>query len=79
MSDFTVEVVDTSCLLEIETSTAITHGEGIGVVEVETSTTDTIEISTGFSATVVYAGDVIGLDVFISNFMDTYEIDCGTP
>jgi len=83
MSDFTVEVFDTNHIIEIETSTAVTHGEGIGVVDIETSTASSIEISTGFSAAIttnlVYASDVIGLTEFLTNFMDTFEIDCGTP
>lgn len=75
MSDFTIEIFDTTNTIEIETSTEnITDN-----IEVTSTILNTLEISTGFAATVVYASDIIGLDNYLSNFIDNYEIDCGTP
>lgn len=71
----TVQITETINLLEIETSIANT----INNLDIEYSEINNIEISSGFSASVVYAGDVIGLDTFIDNFMDNYNIDCGSP
>ena len=84
MTDFTVEVVDTNNLLEIETSTAVTHGDGISIVELETTTADVIEITTGVftssgSGGSSNASEIVGLTSFINNVIDNATIDCGTP
>mgnify|MGYP001216520427 CR=1 FL=1 len=75
MSDFTLEISDTVNTLEIEVSTE----DNTENVEVSSSVTDIVEVSTGFSATIVYASEIVGLDNYLSNFIDSYNIDCGTP
>ena len=75
MSDFTLEISDTVNTLEIEVSTE----DNTESVEFSSSVTDTVEVSTGFSATIVYASEIVGLDNYLSNFIDSYNIDCGTP
>jgi chaperonin GroEL (HSP60 family) len=75
MSEFTLEISDTVYSVEIETSTE----DNTENLEIATSTTDSVEITTGFAATIVYASDVVGLDNYLSNFIDSYNIDCGTP
>lgn len=71
----TVHITETINLLEIETSIANT----VNNLDIEYSEINNIEISSGFSASIVYASDVVGLDTFIDNFMDNYNIDCGSP
>jgi hypothetical protein len=75
MSDFILEINDTKHNIEIETSIS----NIINNLELITSTDKNIEITTGYSANLVFASDIIGLDNYIGNFIDTYEIDCGTP
>ena len=75
MSDFTLEISDTVNTLEIEVSTE----DNTESVEFSSSVTDIVEVSTGFSATIVYASEIVGLDNYLSNFIDSYNIDCGTP
>lgn len=75
MSDFSIDIFDYNQILEIEVSTE-DHTENL---EITSSSIDTIEISTGFAATIVYASDIVGLDNYLSNFIDNYAIDCGTP
>tara|TARA_B110000503_G_scaffold137912_1_gene223008 strand:+ start:1538 stop:1765 length:228 start_codon:yes stop_codon:yes gene_type:complete len=75
MSDFTLEISDTVSTLDIEIST----DDNTQNVEFSSTVTDTVEISTGFSATIVYASEVVGLDNYLTNFIDSYNIDCGTP
>lgn len=93
MSDFSVEIMTTNNQLEIESSiinslnlseisttleTSLTQVI-TNLLEIESSISDTVEISTEYSGSVVFASDIIGLDNYLSNFIDTYEIDCGTP
>jgi len=75
MSDFTVEIYDSVNILEIETTTE----DNTETLEINTSTIETIDVSTGFVGSVIYASDIIGLDNYLSNFIDNYDIDCGTP
>jgi len=75
LSDFTIEIFDTKNIVEIET----TVGNILNNVEIETSSDRSVEIVSGYSATIVYASDVIGLDNYLANFIDSYEIDCGSP
>jgi hypothetical protein len=75
MSDFTLEISDVVNTLEIEVST----DDNTESVEFSSSVTDTVEVSTGFSATIVYASEIVGLDNYLKNFIDSYNIDCGTP
>jgi hypothetical protein len=75
MSDFTLEISDTTNIVEVETSiTNVTN-----TLDIEITSERQLEIVTGYTGTVVYASDIIGLDNYLSNFIDAYEIDCGTP
>lgn len=93
MTDFNVEILNTSNLLEIESSiinslnfnetnnTVETSLSQIinNILEIESSASEVVEISTEYAGSVVFASDVIGLENYLSNFIDNYEIDCGTP
>jgi|LakMenEpi03Aug12_release.lakeMendotaPanAssembly.Ray.scaffolds.fasta_scaffold471897_2 hypothetical protein len=93
MSDFNVIIAETNNQLEVEASTlnslnfnevnntieTILSETINNVLEIESSTNEILEISTEYAGSVVFASDVIGLDNYLSNFIDTYEIDCGTP
>lgn len=75
MSDFLIEIIETNNILEIETSIMdVTNN-----IEIETTTSQSLEVLAGYAGTVVYASDIIGLDNYLSNFIDSYEIDCGSP
>jgi len=69
-----IEVLETINLLEIETSIQNT----INNIFIERVENNVVEISTG-SSNVVLASSIIGLDNYIDNFLDSAEIDCGTP
>ncbi len=71
----TIEIDETINFLEVETQIS----DNINTLEISASTTDIIEISTEYVGSVVFASDIIGLDNYLSNFIDIYEIDCGTP
>lgn len=61
----------------VEISATITnHSHNISI---DTTTDSVVEISSGYSGSVVYAGDIIGIDNYIQNFLDLANIDCGTP
>jgi hypothetical protein len=93
MSDFNVQISTTNNQLEIESSIinslnfneinntieTILSETINNVLEIESSANEILEISTEYAGSVVFASDVIGLDNYLSNFIDTYEIDCGTP
>lgn len=93
MADFTVEIDTTNNILDVEASiiNALNINENNNIIETSLSETitsvleitsselDTIQINTEYAGTVVFASDVIGLDNYLSNFIDDYEIDCGTP
>jgi hypothetical protein len=71
----TIEINETKYNLEIETSTSSSSP----VLEIESSHIQSLEIQNGYMGNVVFASDIIGLDNYLSNFIDNYEIDCGTP
>lgn len=71
----TIQITESVNLLEIETSISNT----VNNLEIEYSEINNIEINSGFTASIVYASDVMGLSNFIDNFMDSYNIDCGSP
>lgn len=78
MSTVNLEIFDFTRTLEIETS-VISNSNNIEIIN---STDRTVEILSGNivgSVSLVYAEDVIGLDQYINNFLDTTNIDCGTP
>lgn len=93
MSDFNVEISTTNNQLEIESSIinslnfnevnntieTILSETINSVLEIESSANEILEISTEYAGSVIFASDVIGLDNYLSNFIDSYEIDCGTP
>jgi len=93
MSDFNIEILENTNSLQIESSiinvlefndnTLILENDITDIIvntlEIEQSETATIQISTEYVGSVVFASDVIGLDNYIANFIDDYEIDCGTP
>lgn len=93
MSDFSIEILETNTQLDVEasiintleldeTNLSLNTESSNGVVytlELEQSDLVTLQINTEYVGSVVFAGDVINLDTFIANFIDTYEIDCGTP
>lgn len=70
-----VEVEETVYLLDIETTVC----NIVDQLEVELSTNEIIEINSDYIANIIFASDVIGLDTYIANFIDAYNIDCGTP
>lgn len=55
--------------------------ETVYTLEIETSFDEKkiIEVSSQYFGQVVFASDVVGLDNYIANFIDRYEIDCGSP
>lgn len=69
----TVEVQETVYYLEVET----TYSQNTNTLEIQSSITDFLEIASEYFGAVVFASDVIGLDDYIANFIDQYEIDCG--
>jgi hypothetical protein len=71
----TIEINETVYNLEVETAIS----NNISTLEIEASYNQTLEINSGYSGTVVFASDIIGLDQYIADFIDEYEIDCGTP
>lgn len=75
MNDFIIEISDDTNILEIETSVM----DVINNIEIETTSSQTVEVVTGYAASVVYASDILGLENYLSNFIDTYNIDCGSP
>lgn len=93
MSDFNIEILETNTQLDVEasiintleldeTNLSLNTESSNGVVytlELEQSDLVTLQINTEYVGSVVFAGDVINLDTFIANFIDNYEIDCGTP
>lgn len=68
-----VEIIETVYLLEIE----VANSSNVSFLDIETSSINKIEISSGYSS--VSALEIMGLDNYIGNFIDTYEIDCGSP
>jgi hypothetical protein len=75
LSELILEIYDTKNIIEIETSI----GNIFNNLEVETSSDKTVDIISGSSLGFISASDIIGLDNYLSNFIDNYEIDCGSP
>jgi hypothetical protein len=70
-----IEVQETVYYLDVETS----YSDTINSLEIEASSKNSIEISSEYFGSVIFASDVVGLDDYIANFIDHYEIDCGPP
>lgn len=62
-------------ILEIETAIS----NSVNNIEIETLIGEVIELSTDAAISTISAGDILGLDTYIGNFIDLYQIDCGTP
>lgn len=75
MTESSVEIVDIIYNLDIETS----YSNTVNNIDIDISSSQSLEISSGYAGSIVYASDIIGLDNYLSNFIDAYEIDCGTP
>ncbi len=75
MSNFTIEIFDTKNIVEIET----TVGNILNNLEIETSSDRSVEIVSGSTVGFISVSDILGLDEYLSNFIDEYEIDCGSP
>lgn len=75
MSTATIEISETVYTLEVESIAS----NNISTLEIESSSSQTLEINSGYTGSVVFASDIIGLDNYLSSFIDNYEIDCGTP
>jgi hypothetical protein len=75
VSELILEIYDTKNIIEIETSV----GNVFNNLDIETSTDKIVEIISGSSLGFVSVGDILGLDDYLSNFIDSYEIDCGSP
>jgi hypothetical protein len=71
----TIEINETVYNLEIETA----YSDFVKCLDIEISSNSILEISSGYVGSVVFAGDIIGLNDYIANFIDEYEIDCGSP
>ena len=74
-----VIVEEENYILEIESGTE----KKVDNIEVYTTISEVVEITSGSSVSVISASDIIGLDSYIGNFItneyDQYYIDCGTP
>lgn len=93
MADFNVIISTTNNQIEVESSIinslnfnelnnnieTILSETINNILEIESSASETIEIQTEYVGSVVFASDIIGLDNYLSNFIDDYEIDCGSP
>lgn len=75
MSSFTLEIYDSKNIIEIET----TIGNIFNNLEIETSSDRTVDVISGSSLGFISVSDIVGLDSYLSNFIDSYEIDCGSP
>lgn len=71
----TIDIQETVYYLEVEASFSNT----VNSLEIEASNKNVLEISSQYFGAVVFASDVVGLDDYIANFIDQYEIDCGSP
>jgi hypothetical protein len=70
-----LDIIENITYLEIESSI----GTETNNIEITSSNLGSVDIVSGYSSMIVYASDVVGLDNYLSNFIDQYEIDCGSP
>lgn len=75
MSELILEIYDSKNIIEIETSI----GNVFNNIDIETSSDKSVEIISGSSLGFISVGDILGLNDYLSNFIDSYEIDCGSP
>jgi hypothetical protein len=71
----TIEINETSYTLDLE---ALLSNNAY-TLEIEAISSQSLELNSGYVGSVVFASDVIGLENYLSDFIDTYNIDCGTP
>ena len=93
MSDFNIEILENNSSLEVESSilntleinqnNLILENDITNIIshslEIEKTESAILQINTEYVGSVIFAGDVIGLDTFVANFIDSYNIDCGSP
>jgi hypothetical protein len=70
-----LDIIENITYLEIESSI----GTETNNIEITSSNFGSVDITAGYASMIVYASDVVGLDNYLSNFIDQYEIDCGSP
>ena len=70
-----LEIIEDITYLQIESSI----GTVTNNIEITASNLGSVEIVSGYASAILYASDVIGLDAYLTNFIDQYEIDCGSP
>lgn len=70
-----LDIIENITYLEIESSI----GTETNNIEITSSNFGSVDITAGYASMIIYASDVIGLDNYLSNFIDQYEIDCGSP
>lgn len=70
-----LEIIEDITYLQIESSI----GTVTNNIEITASNLGSVEIVSGYASVILYASDVIGLDAYLTNFIDEYEIDCGSP
>lgn len=70
-----LDIIENITYLEIESSI----GTETNNIEITSSNFGSVDITSGYASMIVYASDVVGLDNYLSNFIDQYEIDCGSP
>lgn len=74
-NEISITIEENIHLLELETQI----NNHINNIDIDISSRDIIEISTDFIANTIFVSDIIGLDSYLSNFIDSYNIDCGSP
>jgi hypothetical protein len=93
MSDFKVSVVENTNILFVESSIfnsidiyneesniqTISSNNQSTILEIEKSDIDSLHIVTNYIGNIIFPADIVGLDDYLSNFIDNYEIDCGFP
>lgn len=70
-----LEIIEDITYLQIESSI----GTVTNNIEITASNLGSVEIVSGYASVILYASDVIGLGAYLTNFIDEYEIDCGSP
>jgi hypothetical protein len=70
-----LDIIENITYLEIESSI----GTETNNIEITSSNFGSVDITAGYASMIVYASDVVGLDNYLSNFIDQYQIDCGSP
>lgn len=81
-----VEIVSSQTFYNIEAinlssnnEVSVSSFDSPNILEIISEQNDTIAISSDFTASIVFAKDIIDLDNYLANFIDSYNIDCGTP